>query len=480
MVKMETVDLIKLAVRSGQMSMRGAARHFGVSRQTVKRYLDGAEAGVRQQAARPQPVRSAVASLVAEILEDSRNWTRGKQRLTTRKLHELVLARGGEGSLSLIKEIAREWRRQRAEVFVPLVYTPGDEAQVDFFEIYVRLAGVEQKCFAFVMRMMYSGADFVRVYARQDQISFLDAHVRAFAFFGGIPAKILYDNLKAAVTKILMGSERKLSERFRSLCSHYGFGPVFARPARGSDKGGVEARGKGIRLQEFVPIPEAESLEELNARYQDRFREQLEKNDEFATERSALIGLPLGEFDPARFQLAQVSRRALVRLQGADYSVPEQWIGLSVSGRIMPDRVEITGPDQTCVYHARIRTGKSVDYRHYIHSLSRKPRALLQVASECIPQLGEPFVSVWTDLCKRHDPESAARQFCEVLRGIERDGVEVIARRLTAALRENRPPLLALAPTAESKKFQPPRGLENIEVEASDMSAFASLTEARS
>jgi transposase len=104
------------------------------------------------------------------------------------------------------------------------------------------------------MRLMYSGKDFVWLYERCDQLLLLDAHVRAFSYLGGVPRRIVYDNLTAAVKKII-GTERELTERFTALVSHYLFEPCFVRPREGHDKGGVEARGKGIRLAHLTRSP---------------------------------------------------------------------------------------------------------------------------------------------------------------------------------------------------------------------------------
>jgi transposase len=120
---------------------------------------------------------------------------------------------------------------------------------VDFFEVLVELAGAMVKAWMFVMRLMHSGRDFAWLYRRQDQPSFLDGHVRAFEHFGCVPQRIAYDNLKAAVAKILVGSERQLASRFEALSSHYLFEACFCPPRTGHDKGSVESRGKAIRWQ---------------------------------------------------------------------------------------------------------------------------------------------------------------------------------------------------------------------------------------
>jgi transposase len=164
---------------------------------------------------------------------------------------------GIEVSPRTARRVMSEWKRRRREVAVPLHYVAGDLAEVDFFEVQVDVDGKRRKAWMFLMRLMYSGRDFAWVYAHQDQACFLDGHVRAFSHFGAVPHRLVYDNLKAAVRRLLVGSERELQVRFEALASHYLFEPNFARPRRGSDKGGVEARGKGVRWQHLSPIPVA-------------------------------------------------------------------------------------------------------------------------------------------------------------------------------------------------------------------------------
>ena len=112
---------------------------------------------------------------------------------------------------------------------------------------------------------MYSGRDFAWLYDRCDQVAFLDGHVRAFAHFGAVPQRCIYDNLSAAVRRVQF-PKRELTGRFQALVSHYLFEPCFARPGEGHDKGGVEARGRGIRLQHLTPIPRAASLGAISER----------------------------------------------------------------------------------------------------------------------------------------------------------------------------------------------------------------------
>ena len=199
------------------------------------------------------------------LLEDSKHWTAKKQQLTAARLHELLRGEGHDVGYTLVKQLVHEWKRQRKEVFVPLVYKPGDVGEVDFFEVLVDCAGARRKAHMFVLRLMHSSRDFAWLYPRQDQTCFLDGHVRAFAHLGAAPHRLIYDNLKAAVRKMLVGSERELMVRFLALANHYLFEACFARSREGHDKGGVESRGKAIRWQELVPIPSGPDLAAISS-----------------------------------------------------------------------------------------------------------------------------------------------------------------------------------------------------------------------
>jgi transposase len=183
---MDQVHIVRHKVLVEGRSQRAVARELGLARVTVRKYVDqAAQARPSDSAPRGRPVWDAVAARVQALLTESVRWTGGKQRLTATRLHEMLLAEGHRVGVTVVKDAVAEWRRQRREVFVPLTYRPGDLAEVDFFEVLVDIEGTRGKAWLFLMRLMYSGRDFAWIYERQDQISFLDGHVRAFAHFEG-------------------------------------------------------------------------------------------------------------------------------------------------------------------------------------------------------------------------------------------------------------------------------------------------------
>ena len=473
---MDQVHVIRHKVLVEGRSQRAVARELGLSRLTVKKYVTQAAPVRREAQPRARPVWETVRTRVGELLTASTGWTGGKQQLTATRLHTLLVAEGQRVGVTLVKTAVAEWRRQRREVFVPLTYRPGDLAEVDFFEVLVDLAGVRRKAWLFLMRLMYSGRDFAWIYERQDQVSFLDGHVRAFAHFDGVPARVAYDNLKAAVVRILVGGERTLTPRFAALASHYLLEPCFCRPGEGHDKGGVESRGKAVRRQALTPIPSAPTLDAINQALLAQMDARVTLGRDgagetigtrFGVEAAACRPVPT-PFVAEATTFVTVSPRALVRLAGAVYSVPCRWAGLDLVARMGAATVTIVGRDGTPIPHPRKRFGeRSIDYRHYLPELAKKPQAVRQVLPDLLRDLGDPFPAVWAHFQAAHPDREAARHLAKVLGQIETHGVVAVAALAAAALATGAPLRLALTtpgPTAPAERVEVPPALRDVDV----------------
>jgi transposase len=474
MLRVDQVHVVRHKVLVEGRSQRRVAKELGIARDTVRKYLTESIPLRKEAGPRARPVWDAVRERVETLLTESGQWTGGKQRLTATRLHELLVAEGKQVGVTLVKAAVAEWKRQRREVFVPLTYRAGDLAEVDFFEVLVDLDGTRRKAWLFLMRLMYSGRDFAWIYERQDQVSFLDGHVRAFAHFGGVPARLAYDNLKAAVVRILVGGERALTARFAALASHYLFEPCFCRPGEGHDKGGVEARGKALRQQALVPIPTGPSLEAINAALLARLDARLEtKRDvagqtigaRFCEEQRRFRPAPL-PFVAEATTFTTVAPRAIVRLEGAVYSVPSRWAGLDLVVRIGATTVTIVGKDGTPITHPRKRFGqRSIDYRHYLPELARKPQAVRQVLPDLLRDLGAPFPAVWDHLLAAHAPRDAARLFAKILGELETRGAADVVPALETALVTGTPLVVACpAARAVAAHVDVPAPLRDLEV----------------
>jgi hypothetical protein len=219
----------------------------------------------------------------------------------------------------------------------------------------------------------------------------------------------------------------------------------------------VEARGKALRRQALVPIPSAPTLAAINAALLSRMDARLETGRDVAGETIGIrFAQEIAHFRPlpAAFvaeatTVGTVSPRALVRLEGAVYSVPCRWAGLDLIARIGATLVTIVGRDGTRIVHPRKRFGqRSIDYRHYLPELARKPQAVRQVLPELLRDLGEPFPAVWDHFHAAHPPREAARLFAKVLGQLDTHGFDVVVPALDVALRTGTPVLLALTPGA--------------------------------
>lgn len=451
MLRMDQVHVIRHKVLVEGQSSREVARQLGVSRNTVRKYLSVSAPVRRESRARPQPVLEAVRARMEALLEQWSLRSTAKQRVTGSRLHQELVEEGFRVGVTTVRTYLRERRRQAAEVFVPLVHRPG-EGQVDFFEVTVEEGGERRKAWKFLLRLMYSGRDFVWLYDRCDQLSFLDGHVRAFEMLGCVPRRLVYDNLSAAV-KRRVGSERELSEPFRALASHYLFEPSFARPGEGHDKGGVESRGKAIRLQHLTPIPRGESLAAIAQMVQGKLDqafatkvdgEGVLASARFAEEAQHCLALPAVRRPARRVVLVSVSRSSVVRIEAAQYSVPSSWAGLEATAYVGVETICLSCRGEEVELAKQRRGTRAIRYRHYLPELAKKPQAVRQVAPELIAELGEPYGQLWELLVGRHGTAEAARLLSRIVGAIVDRGEAQVAAVLSRALAQQRFDLLEL------------------------------------
>jgi hypothetical protein len=198
-----------------------------------------------------------------------------------------------------------------------------------------------------------------------------------------VPSRVAYDNLRAAVVRILVGGVRTLTPRFAALTSHYLLEACFCRPGEGHDKGGVESREKAVRQQALVPIPVGATLAVINATLLAQMDARLDTRRDatgqtigvlFTEEQRHCRPTPT-PFAPEATTLATVTARAWIRLEGAVYSVWTRWAGLDVVVRVGATTITIVGRDGIRVTHPRKRFGqRSIDYRHPCRSSRASPR----------------------------------------------------------------------------------------------------------
>jgi len=477
MLRMDKVFVIRHKVLVEHLSGRSVARELGVSRNTVSKYLQTSEP-VRKPGAAPRlrPVTDKIAPRIDEILSEWAGRLTPKQRITGSRIHRQLLKENYQVGITVVRDYLREKRRRAAEVFIPLVHHPGEEGQFDFFDVDVEEDGVFRKAWKLVLRLPYSGRDFVRLYDSCDQLSFLDGHVWAAAHFNGLPQRIVYDNLSAAV-KRRVGLLPELTDRFKALVSHYLFEPCFARPGEGHDKGSVEARGKGLRLQHLTPVPRGKSLAEMSSallgEVEAAWRKRIQRDgrrccDLWQEEQERLLPLPERPFEARKTLLVPVSSKSTVQIGAATYSVSSGWARLEATAYVGVEDIRLVCRGETEVVPRQRRGGKRISYRHYLPELARKPQAVRQVAPELVAELGEPYGRLWSLLVGRYGSREAARVLSRVLGAVVDHGSETVGEALEAAMEAGRCDLLAMAGRLQKANpvVEVPAALRSYEIEA--------------
>ncbi|MEG1578262.1 MAG: IS21 family transposase, partial [Oscillospiraceae bacterium] len=373
------------------VSQRQIATRLCISRNTVRKYLDGnVVPWERKATARPATVlRPEVLTFIENCLETDRREGTKKQHHTAKRIYDrLVAEQKFQGGESTIRAYVRTLREKTREAFVPLAFQPGDAVQIDWGEATIWLDGQRLTVNLFCARLCHSDAPFVVAYRRQNSESFLDALVQTFAYFGGVPRRVIFDNAKVAV-KDGFGAHAKAQESYAALAAHDGFEAVFCNPASGNEKGLVEGLVGFSRRNFCVPMPRVGCMEELNGLLKERCQAYLthtvagKKADVgtlFLEEQSRLFPLPGYPYDPAKRAEARVTPFSTARYDTNSYSVPVKFCGSIVSIKALPERIEFYAHGDLIAAHNRCfgRQQNIYQMAHYLPLLERKGRAIFQ------------------------------------------------------------------------------------------------------
>ena len=423
MYKVDIYLRVRRAVMVEGMSIREAARTFGLHRDTARKMLAySVPPGYRRQVSLRRPKLESFTGVIDRILESDLSVPR-KQRHTAKRIFERLRDEYGfGGGYTTVKDYVRENRRQTREMFVPLSHPPG-HAQCDFGEALVVIGGVERKAHCFVLDLLHSDGCFVKAYPGETTEAFLDGHVPAIAFLGGVPQSILYDNTKLAVARILGDGRRKRTRAFTELQSHYLFDDRFGRPGKGNDKGKVEGLAGYMRGNFLAPIPSFDSFDALNAHLERRCLARMDAKLRGHTETigqrmerdlEALRPLPAAPYDACEKQAGRVSSLSLVRYRTNDYSAPVAYGHRDVLVKGYVDRVVISCGSEVIARHHRSyqRDDFVFDPIHYLPLLEQKTAALDQAAPLQGWDLPEEFATLRRLLESRMGPRGK-REFVQ-------------------------------------------------------------------
>src|SRR3990172_4825856 len=445
---MYTVELyarVRRAVQVEGKSERQVAREYGLARETVRKMMQySTPPGYRRQQPAKRPKLDPWVGVMDAILEEDREQPR-KQRHTAKRIYQRLRDEHGfSGGYTIVKDYVRLRRLQQREMFVPLHHPPGD-AQADFGEALVVIGGQQRKAHYLAMDLPQSDDCFVMAFPAETTEAFLEGHKQAFAYFGGVWRRIVYENTKLAVVRNLGDGTRKKTCAFSELQSHYLFQERFGRPGKGNDKGKVEGLIGYARRNFLVPVPRCASWEELNTRLleqcQKRRQQRLRGHEQtigerFEKDRAALLPLPAMPYEACDKRAARVSSLSLVRYRSNDYSVPVCWGHREVLVKGYVHQVVISCGVEVIARHTRSyeREDMIFDPLHYLALLERKTNALDQAAPLAGWELPEEFSNL-RRLLEARLAKRGKREYVQVLRLLETFSMAEVSKAIEDALR---------------------------------------------
>lgn len=451
MLVVETVGKIRREHGRGK-SIKAITRETGLSRNTVRKAIraDSAEFVYRRRAKQPLPQLGGWSELLDKYLED--NEGKGKrERLRLSRIHDLMQQAGFTGSYDAVRRYAQRWKQARpgavavdpGKLFVPLSFARGEAYQFDWSHEDIEIAGKPMRVKVAHMRLCWSRMAFRRIYPRETQEMVFDAHAQGFAFFGGVPLRGIYDNMKTAVTAVFAGKDRAFNRRFLVMMDHHRIEPVACTPAAGWEKGQVENQVLNSRENTFKPRLRFASIEEANAWLLDDSLRQAQCQSHpdlagmtvaqaFEIERAALR--PVGPAFDGFFESQHVSSSTcLVSFDRNRYSVMAKAGRQTVQVRAYATRIVIRLGDEVVAEHPRLFGRNQVHYDpwHYVPVLARKPGALRNGAPFIDWSLPPGLSALRKALGKGND---ADRRFVRVLAQVPEEGLAAVEAAIREAL----------------------------------------------
>lgn len=438
---METIRKVRQAHFRDGKGIREITRDFNLSRNTVRNIIrTGIIDHKYERSEQPHPKLGTFIERLSELLQEDTGKP-VRHRRSAQILFEQLQREGYEGGYDAVRRYVGTCKKvdgsASVKVFIPLEYDPGEAFQFDWSYEQVMLGGTQVEVKIAQFRLCHSRKPFCIAYTRETLEMVLDAHIRAFEFYGGVCRRGIYDNLKTVVTKVLMGKDRVFNRRFQNLASYYLFDLVACTPAAGWEKGQVENQVGMVRNRFFAKRRRFASLDELNewleveCRNHGATAKHPELKDKtvdqvFAEEQSKLLALPVSPFDGYQESVARVSPQLLISFDRNRYSVNAMAVGKTVSVRAYANRIIMVMNGTVVGIHRRHLSRDKVIYDpwHYLAVLEKKPGALRNGAPFKQWDLPESMGEVRTILESRIDGD---RQFVSILSMVSRYGLESVA-----------------------------------------------------
>lgn len=453
MIKVGTLAKIRRLYYREGLSIKEICRQSGLSRNTVRSWLR------EKDMVEPRYAARRVVTKLDAYADTLRTWLKAdagrnkRERRTKGQMWLELCAMGYTGSYGRVCAFARTWKADTGlaaskGAFIPLKFAHGEAFQFDWSTEYTFIAGQRRRVELAHTKLCASRAFWLSAYPGQGHEMLFDAHARAFAAFGGVPQRGIYDNMKTAVDQVLAGKKRKVNSRFEAMSGHYLIEPEFCNVASGWEKGIVEKNVRDRRTSIWHHIKDKRwaSWEDLNDWLAEQCRQAwndlnhpdypaMKVVDVLQDEQQRLMPMPR-PFDGYVEVLARVTSTALIHVDRNRYSVPTEHANTAVSARLYHDHIEVVADGAKVARHPRSfeRSQTFYDWQHYISLVERKPGGLRNGAP--FAGMPEPLKQLQAILLRHTGGDGIMAQ---VLAAVPIHGLEAVLVAVELALEAGRP-----------------------------------------
>lgn len=432
MLTMDQYEYIRSAHRVYGKKIREITRETGHSRNTVKKALQNECIGYSLRQNQPYPSLGSHLGTIDKWLKSDKDNPKKQRHTGTRIYNRLKKEKGYQGASSTVLRYVKIARQRigvgSRQVFIPLDPPVGQEAEVDWGTCIAIIDGQRVKLKFLCIRSKFSGKHFVRCYPCERQQALFDAHVHAFSYFGGVFPVLIYDNLTTAVQKVLLGKNRILQKEFIKFNAYYNFTSRFCTPGEGHEKGGVEGLVGYARRNYMVPIPQANTLEDLNSMLLEECQvygdhrisgKEGSVNEMYEQEKHHLLALPDIEFSNLQSANGKSDKYSTVILDKNRYSVPTEYAYLKIRAVLKVDKVTLYYGNKRIAEHSRLYNNNQwqLDPSHYLELIKQRPRSF--TSARPIKQWRKSWPSSYEELltrfCASKGETKGIKEFIQVL-----------------------------------------------------------------
>jgi len=401
----ETFSRIKHLYEQKGLRAAQIARELGLDERTVRKWLDAKQFLPRKSVIRPgklDPFKDSVVRMLESY------------QYSAKQIFQRVREEGFTGGYSAVKKFVRKVRPKREKAYLTLAFAPGECAQVDWGSYgSVRVGETTRRLSFFVMVLCYSRQMYVEFTVSQTMEHFLACHQNAFLAFGGVPSRIMIDNLKTGVLKHVPGEAPVYNPRYLDFARHTGFSISACAVAKGNEKGRVE-NGVGYVKKNFLAgadLPDFAAINPAARIWLDtvanvRIHGETRKKPAqmLACERPHLLPLPMHPYDVATVALVRASSQFRVTLDSNRYSVPARFAGQRLIMRAYPDRLCFYHEEKLVARHSRsFERGRDFeDPDHPRELIAQRKKARDQHLFQRFLALSPCSLDYYRELDKRH------------------------------------------------------------------------------